>query len=203
VGLADADRSTLGLGHIDDAQVDAADVRAVVVEQAQERGLRMPVGRHLFIPLAAQTTHQVAVRGVDMATDADRPAVVKASVATATGALHEEEPSPVAQQQIRDDLLPGGVVLGLGPGPVGSLRRDDGKVAADVPGRHAPPRGVAQDALARDAQDELVGRGLHVDHVSASRCASPDPTEWAGGSGHQEITGTVSRACWMRSWGSS
>ena len=64
VRLADGHRPAGGVGHVDDAEVDGADRRRVVVEQPDEAELGHEVGLDLLGPLAAQAAGEVAVARV-------------------------------------------------------------------------------------------------------------------------------------------
>src|SRR6185369_5619962 len=57
----------------------------------------------------------VLVDGVDVAADADRELAVQARLALPLGALEQEDRVAPRHDDVGDDLLPGGVLLGLAP----------------------------------------------------------------------------------------
>jgi len=70
--------------------VDAADVGRVVVEEADEPERGREVGLDLLGPLTPKAAAEIAVAGVQVATDPDRPAIVQSLVPAGPGAPHEE-----------------------------------------------------------------------------------------------------------------
>ena len=150
------DRAAAGVGDVDGAQVDRADLGRVVVEQRDEPELRDEVGDELLVPLAAQATEQAAVAGIEVAPDADRVAAVKPRVAAGRGPLHQEVALAVAQHEVRDDLLEGRVLLHpvarLVP-PVALEGRDEG---LEPVGPQPVPARLVDDRVARHDEDVLV-----------------------------------------------
>ena len=96
-----------------ETQVDGADGVVVVIQQADGHEAGLEVGRHLLCPLPSQATDHAAVVRVDVAADADRVAIVQANVAPRPAAAHQEDVAAIAQREVRNDLLPGRVVLGV------------------------------------------------------------------------------------------
>src|SRR5438445_5710713 len=110
-GVDEAARQLLGLPDrrgpagrialVDEAQVDLAHVRRVVVQQADEPERRHELDVELLGPLSAERTGQVAVEGtvagVDVAAHADRITIVEPSVAAGARSAHEEPARAVTQ----------------------------------------------------------------------------------------------------------
>ena len=94
--------------------------------------LRIPVGHHLLVELAAEPLEHAAVLGIEVAADAQRVEVVQAGIAAGPGALHQEQALAVAHEQVRDDLLPLGIVLGLAAWAVLALGGDEVQIALDT-----------------------------------------------------------------------
>ena len=90
----------------DQADVDAADVGRVIVEQAQEARFRIERRIDLLAPLSLEAPDNSAVAGIDVAADTDRPTVVEARVGSGPAALHQEVARAVPDDEIRDHLLP-------------------------------------------------------------------------------------------------
>ena len=85
-----------------------------------------------------------------MPADADRPAVVEARVAAGLRAAHQEVARPVAEDQVRDHLLPGPVDLHGGARLEPALARDELLEALEAVRSDAQPARVGHDRGPRD-----------------------------------------------------
>ena len=140
------DRAAGGVGDVDDAEVDRADVGRVVVEQPDERNSGTKSAASSSRHSRRRPPREVAVARVEVAADADRPAIVEPRVAAGPGAAHEEVARPVAQDEVRDDLLVARVRLGRRPRREAALGGDDVQRTALEAGRRTPRQpGSAHD----------------------------------------------------------
>ena len=121
-----------------DPDVDRADRRRVVVEQADGRELRHEVRDELLGPLPAEPAGDVAVARVEVAADADRPQVVQPRVAAGSRPAHQEPALAVAQDQVRDHLLVGAVLLGDRPIHEHARRAPRPRAPRRTPSRRTP-----------------------------------------------------------------
>ena len=128
--LPDLDRPTIRIGCVHEPQVDCADGVVVVVQDADRLEVGLEVGLDLLRPLTFQGRRSTSTScGIDVAADADRVAVVKTLVATGLRTAHQEDALPVAQHDVRDDLLPGRIRLRLGARPeLAVLRRSAARI---------------------------------------------------------------------------
>ena len=153
------------------AEVDAADVGRVVVQQADEAEVRLEVRDELLGPLAAQPAGEVAVARVQVPADADRPAVVEPGVAAGPRPAHQEVALAVAQDEVRDHLLERRVDLHRGPRLEPAFGVDRGEERLDAVRPDAGPAGAGDDRRARHDEDLLAARRRGHSTASAS-CAS-------------------------------
>src|SRR5699024_8834364 len=115
-----------------EAQVYAADLVRLLVDDAHGLERELAFDLHLFRDLAAQAAHQDLaapglVHGVYMPADADgQKAVQPLLPALLEPAEHQDLVSP-RQDDVGDDLPVGGVLLHLGPGPELVLRVHNGQ----------------------------------------------------------------------------
>src|SRR3972149_4653357 len=168
VVLPDGDRAPGGVGDVDDPEMHGADGILVVVEQPQQLELGRERRHDLLAPLSPQPAQQVAVAGVEVSADADRPAVVQPGVPAGARATHEEDARAIAQHEVWDDLLPGRVRLQLPARSEDARRRDGLEMGLEIVPAPAPPGDAARQARSRDGEDQLVVAG-HV--TSPARCA--------------------------------
>src|SRR4051812_13293924 len=155
VGLADRHRPAARLGDVDRTDVDTADLGRVVVEEADELEFRLEACLDLLGPLAPQPADEVAVARVEVATDPDRPAVVQPDVAAGARPPHQEVARPVAEDQVRDHLLPAAVRLHLGARSELAIPGHDPLEAVEANARHAVPSGISHQRRPRDDEDLL------------------------------------------------
>ena len=125
-----------------EADVDRADRGRVVVEQPDGREVGLEVRDELLGPLAGEPAGDVAVARVEVAADADRPAVVEPRVAAGARPAHEEPALAVAEHEVRDHLLVGRVLLGVAAAheEARPARRPRGPPPGRPAGRRASPR---------------------------------------------------------------
>src|SRR6185503_17542997 len=167
VGLTDRHGPAPRIGYVDRADVHAAHVGRVVVDEPDQLELGLEVRLDLLAPLAAQSAGEVAVTGVQVTADPDRPQVVQARVAAGLRPAHQEVARAVTEHEVRDHLLPRPVAFHLAPAtelPVlchEGFERRAGQVATD-----AVPARVRHQDLPRDHQDDLV-----VTHCGGSASA--------------------------------
>ena len=88
----------------------APDRGRVVVEQADRRVHGLEVRDELLAPLAPKPAVHVDVARVEVAADADGPAIMEACVPAGAGPAHQEPALAVPQHEVRDDLLVGRVL---------------------------------------------------------------------------------------------
>lgn len=122
--LAGADFGSGKLHEMDDAEMDAADLGFVIVDESDDTVLEGAFESQLLLDL---TVHGSAVGGlvegeetlvliVDMAADADRALGDQTLLAGLRAADVVEDFSLMHEDTIRDELLEGGIVLGLRAG---------------------------------------------------------------------------------------
>ena len=129
VALADLDVATIGLDGEDDPEVDGAHRVAVVVQHPDEPEVRRPIGDELLCPLAPEPGHErvlAVVHRVQVPADADAGLAVQAPVAARIGPFHEEDPLPVADEDVRNELLVVRILLGDRPLEIAAVGRDRG-----------------------------------------------------------------------------
>ena len=80
-----------------------------------------------------------------MAANADRVAIVQSLVAAGARAAHQEQPITVAQDYIRNDLLPIRICFRIGSRPKAAVRSDGGKVIVEGALCHAAPAKAARN----------------------------------------------------------
>jgi hypothetical protein len=171
VGFANAEGSSGGVGLEDDADVHLAHEHGVIVEQPDEARLGIPVGHHLLVELTTQSLEHAAVLGIEVTPDAQRVTIVKAGITAGLRALHEEQPLTVSHQQVRDDLLPTRVLLSLAAGAVLTFGSDEFEVSVDVVTEDAFPGAIADDAGAREPEDELPVLVRQTEGTVSSACS--------------------------------
>ena len=159
VGLAYRDRAPGCLGDAHDPEVDRSDVRRVVVEEPDRTELRHEVRDELLGPLANEPACHPAVERVHVAPDPDRPKVVETRVAPGSRPAHKERPVTVAEDHVRDQLLPGGVALHLRSRSELPCALDRGEPFDDVVRHDAVPRDRPGRDATRHDEDELVRHG--------------------------------------------
>ena len=106
---------------MDDAEVDLPHRGRVVVEQRDHLRLEGAPDRHLLVDLAPQRLvvvvearpEQALVAMVDVASDADGPHRDQPLLSGPLAAHVVEQPVALPEEDVGDDLLPRGVVLGL------------------------------------------------------------------------------------------
>src|SRR3989304_2021266 len=108
------------------------------------------------LPPPAQPARHVAVTRVQVTSDADREAIVQAGVPPGPRPAHQEVVRTVAQDEVRDHLLPASIHLSGGPPAEPALPVDEGLERLRV-GRPdpRPARGVHDDG-AREAEEPLL-----------------------------------------------
>ena len=107
-----------------------------------------------------------------MAAHPNRPAVVQPPVDPGPGALHQEPCLAIAQDEVRDHLLEGGVRLHLRPRPVRAVGGDQLVEPGGVRCAKPAERPVGEGAIARNDEDLLdIARGLAHDSASRSRAS--------------------------------
>ena len=114
---------------------------------------------------------QVAVARVQVAADADRPAVVEPRVAARPRPAHQEVALAVAQDEVRDDLLEAGScsIAARGANAAARARRPPGTRSTPVR-PDAVPAAARQTVAARHDEDLLLGhRGPPSRRVRGAR----------------------------------
>ena len=122
-------RATIGLDGEDDPEVDGAHRVAVVVQHPDEPEVRRPIGDELLRPLAPEPGHQrvlAVVHRVQVPPDADAGLAVQALVAARIGPFHEEDPLPIADEDVGNELLVVRILLGSRPIEIAAMGRDRG-----------------------------------------------------------------------------
>jgi hypothetical protein len=106
-----------------DAQVDLADGCRVVVDQADPAEHARAAHGHLFLNLAPEghlvsfeRGPSVRVRFVHMAADTERPQAMQPGLTLRGASRVAKDRISASENDIRNDLLEGRIVLDLGPG---------------------------------------------------------------------------------------
>jgi Flp pilus assembly protein TadG len=116
--LPDLDQSTCRLDREHDTKVDRSDRVRVVVQQAHQAELWLPVRLELLHPFAVQADHERVIAFVDRVEVAAHPnarLAMESCVAAGVRALHQKDAVAVADDDVRDQLLPLRGLLGDRP----------------------------------------------------------------------------------------
>src|SRR5829696_790509 len=199
VGLPDRDRSTLRVRDEHDADMDGADRGRVVVEEPDWHELRLEVRDHLLVPLASEPALHVAVAGVQVAADADRPQVVQARVAAGLRAPHQEPPLSVAQHEVRDHLLVRRVLLGIAAAEEESVSADSLEGVLESIRPDAEPSVPGDDRFPGDDEHLLV-RAAHYASPARRRARAAAKRSWSAGSCGPCLASRRARPSAMTRW---
>ena len=94
-----------------------------------------------------------------MAPDADREPPVQPRVTAGGRPLHQEVPLPIAEHEVRDDLLERRIALHLRARLVSPVALDGGHEVVQPVGSQAVPACLVGQRLTRNDIDALVGHG--------------------------------------------
>jgi len=160
--------------------VHRADRVGVVVEQANQPEVGLPVRRELLAPFAAEAIGQgilTLVDGVEVATDPDARLAMQPRVAAGLAALHQEDSAAVAHHDVGNQLLVGGIVLGdraldeptatrdrhsqqLEIGSIGRSQTDEFAATGDLVARQARGRVLSLLEANRSGMDGPASLGV-------------------------------------------
>lgn len=162
--FADPDLAGRRLDHRDDADVDGADRRGIVVQQTDDPRPPSPGNHQLLVDLPTQrvANHVPPIDRVHMAADADRAEPVQAPLRPSAGALEAEDLPAADDQRVGDDLLQRRVLL-----HAGALREPPLPIDARQMLLHA-----AHEAVRGPTGEEAIAPH-HVDLLRHGRAAGP------------------------------
>ena len=161
----------VGVGDIDRAEVDGTDLGRVVIEKPDKLELRDEIRHDLLRPFPPKSAEQTAVARVQVAADPDRVPAVQPRIAAGVRPAHQEPPSAVSKDEIRDDLLERRVTLHLGTRFIAAVTLQRGDESVEAVGPHAVPASLVGDGPPRNDVDEFAVSRRPIEPVAHALAA--------------------------------